>query len=437
MKEIKIYSLNDFHGMIFSDNSGSGISKIGDFLVNQKKENDCVIVLSAGDMFQGGSVSTLTKGEALVEAMNIIGFDAMTIGNHEFDWGIETILKYNDYNQDNGELNCKFIISNIIDKSLNEKPEWALPYTAFIKNGLKIGVLGIIGEDQEKDIIKKHVEKYEFTNEFESIKKYSYILRIEEKCDIVILCTHSDTTNINLKISNFSDDSKIDAIINGHTHQAYYGEYSDDGKCLGYVQSGSYGKYLGYIKLIYDEEIKKVISCDTININTKTFKKNNPEIDNILRKYQDYIDLSNEKMGIMNRDLDKTEVLKVLTEKLKKIYNADIAIINTGGIRNNAFPLKNESAVIYDDLFKMMPFENFIVRCDVKGKNIKNIIQANGIYSSEINFELDELKYYNVATVDFIVMNYEMLFGKYKNYFETKLLVRDFLVEIIKENYLK
>ena len=152
MKEIKIYSLNDFHGMIFSDNSGSGISKIGDFLVNQKKENDCVIVLSAGDMFQGGSVSTLTKGEALVEAMNIIGFDAMTIGNHEFDWGIETILKYNDYNQDNGELNCKFIISNIIDKSLNEKPEWALPYTTFIKNGLKIGVLGIIGEEQEKDM---------------------------------------------------------------------------------------------------------------------------------------------------------------------------------------------------------------------------------------------------------------------------------------------
>ena len=102
MKEIIIYSLNDFHGMIFPNESCCGISKIGEFIINQKKNNDCVIVLSAGDMFQGGSVSTLTKGEALVEAMNIIGFDAMTIGNHEFDWDIETVLKYNDYNKDNG-----------------------------------------------------------------------------------------------------------------------------------------------------------------------------------------------------------------------------------------------------------------------------------------------------------------------------------------------
>ena len=436
MKEIIIYSLNDFHGMIFPNESCCGISKIGEFIINQKKNNDYVIVLSAGDMFQGGSVSTLTKGEALVEAMNIIGFDAMTIGNHEFDWDIETVLKYNDYNKDNGELNCKFIISNIIYKDSKEKPEWALPYITFIKDGLKFGVIGIIGEEQEKDILKMYVSKYEFTNEFESIKKYSKVLHCEEKCDIVILCAHTDTTNVNLDITNFCDDEKVDVIINGHTHQAYYGEYTNNDKCVPYVQSGSYGKYLGYIKLEYDEINKRVVNCEVSNINTKTFNKNNTMIDDALKKYQDYIDLSNTRYGTLNCNLEKNIVLDMITEKLKKEYHKDISIINTGGIRSVAFPLNEGDVITYEDLFKMMPFENYIVTCKVSGKDLKNVLNLNGLCFSNINFDIVNDKVYDVVTIDFALLANEAIFGDYKDYCNTNILIRDFIIKIIKNNCL-
>lgn len=436
MKEIIIYSLNDFHGMIFPNESCCGISKIGEFIINQKKNNDCVIVLSAGDMFQGGSVSTLTKGEALVEAMNIIGFDAMTIGNHEFDWDIETVLKYNDYNKDNGELNCKFIISNIIYKDSKEKPEWALPYITFIKDGLKFGVIGIIGEEQEKDILKMYVSKYEFTNEFKSIKKYSKVLRCEEKCDIVILCAHTDTTNINLDITNFCDDEKVDVIINGHTHQAYYGEYTNNDKCVPYVQSGSYGKYLGYIKLEYDEINKRVVNCEVSNINTKTFNKNNTMIDEALKKYQNYIDLSNTRYGTLNCNLEKNIVLDMITEKLKNEYHKDISIINTGGIRSVAFPLNEGDVIKYEDLFKMMPFENYIVTCKVSGKDLKNVLNLNGLCFSNINFDIVNDKVYDVVTIDFALLANEAIFGDYKDYCNTNILIRDFIIKMIKNNCL-
>ena len=436
MKEIIIYSLNDFHGMIFPNESCCGISKIGEFIINQKKNNDYVIVLSAGDMFQGGSVSTLTKGEALVEAMNIIGFDAMTIGNHEFDWDIETVLKYNDYNKDNGELNCKFIISNIIYKDSKEKPEWALPYITFIKDGLKFGVIGIIGEEQEKDILKMYVSKYEFTNEFESIKKYSKVLHCEEKCDIVILCAHTDTTNVNLDITNFCDDEKVDVIINGHTHQAYYGEYTNNDKCVPYVQSGSYGKYLGYIKLEYDEINKRVVNCEVSNINTKTFNKNNTMIDDALKKYQDYIDLSNTRYGTLNCNLEKNIVLDMITEKLKKEYHKDISIINTGGIRSVAFPLNEGDVITYEDLFKMMPFENYIVTCKVSGKDLKNVLNLNGLCFSNINFDIVNDKVYDVVTIDFALLANEAIFGDYKDYCNTNILIRDFIIKMIKNNCL-
>src|SRR5690554_2041853 len=101
---INIYTLNDFHGAIFENKSAGeiGLSKIGNFLktVKEKQPNNTVI-LSAGDMFQGAAVSAMTRGKVVVDIMNYIGFDAMALGNHEFDWGINDIIRYHDGDEEN------------------------------------------------------------------------------------------------------------------------------------------------------------------------------------------------------------------------------------------------------------------------------------------------------------------------------------------------
>ncbi len=83
----------------------AGIYKIGDFLIKEKQNSpETTLIISAGDMFQGTAVSSMTRGrKPVVDAMNIIGFDAMTLGNHEFDWGIDVVLKYQDGKEENGE----------------------------------------------------------------------------------------------------------------------------------------------------------------------------------------------------------------------------------------------------------------------------------------------------------------------------------------------
>ena len=85
---LELYSVNDFHGSFNEnrDNGEIGMSKLAAFL--KDKVNQEAVVLSAGDMWQGGVESNLTKGQIIIDSMNYVGFDSMTVGNHEFDWDL-------------------------------------------------------------------------------------------------------------------------------------------------------------------------------------------------------------------------------------------------------------------------------------------------------------------------------------------------------------
>lgn len=438
----EIYSLNDFHGILLESSSDVGISKIGQYL-KLSKENapNTTIILSAGDMFQGSAVSSLSRGEAVVDCMNVIGFDAMTIGNHEFDWGIETVLKYNDNDLSNGELNCKLLCANVNEKKTNALATWANPYVVLERNGFKIGVLGLIGSDQESDILKDYVKDYEFTDEFEAITKYVPILRNDEKCDLVILSVHNDTSDINSRISKLNGEYRVDAVLNGHTHQAYYGEYTfgRTGAALPYVQSGCYGKYIGYVTITVDNTTKEVLDVTSENINTSDVcVMKCKEIDDCLEKYREYIDLANSVIGEAATTIYKDDGGVWACNVIKNEFNCHIGVCNMGGIRTNAFPMNAKSNVTYNDLFEMLPFENVICTVSLKGKDVKELLERSGLYFSsnvDINrFEIDgkyidDNQYYNVATIDYLFVQDYYPFSYGINKVKTDRLFRDVIVE--------
>ena len=438
----EIYSVNDFHGILLESSTDVGISKIGQYL-KLSKENapETTIILSAGDMFQGSALSSMTRGEAVVDCMNVIGFDAMTIGNHEFDWGIETVLKYNDNDLSNGELNCRLLCANVLDKTTNSLASWANPYVVLEKLGYRIGVLGIIGSDQESDILKDYVVNYDFTDEFEAITKYVPILRNEEKCDLVILSIHNDTSNINTLISRLKDDSRVDAILNGHTHQAYFGEYTfgRSGAPLPYVQSGCYGSYIGYITLTVDNATREVIDVSSENISAKdNCLISSKEIDDCLQKYSEYIELSKSVIGKAATTIYKDDGGVWACNVIKNCFNSQIGVCNMGGIRTNAFPMYANENVTYNDLFEMLPFENVVCTVSMKGKDVKELLSRTGLYfSSNVNAgnntidgkAIDDNYYYNVATIDYIFVQDYYPFKKGINAVKTDKLFRDVIVE--------
>lgn len=139
LSHIDFYTMNDTHGAVeyIEDSRQAGIAKISSYVRNEAIANpDNSVILSSGDMWQGSADSNLTNGLVMVDWMNLVGFEAMAIGNHEFDWGADRIA------ENALEANYPFLGINILDPN-NERPSWATP--SIVTAGRR-GSLASLGE---------------------------------------------------------------------------------------------------------------------------------------------------------------------------------------------------------------------------------------------------------------------------------------------------
>lgn len=159
-RTLSLYSINDTHGAFTRGQKSqysAGMAYIGDYL-KKKKENDYnnTILISPGDMWQGGIESNNTKGKIMVEAMNITGFDVMAIGNHEFDWGKEYIIS-------NSKLaNFPFITSNIFYSDGSYVSDFATPSIMLNKGGVNVGIVGACRENMGTSISGSIASQFSF-----------------------------------------------------------------------------------------------------------------------------------------------------------------------------------------------------------------------------------------------------------------------------------
>ena len=150
---ITFLSINDFHGQIEETEGEFGIARTASLLVKKHNANPSgTVMISAGDMFQGSGISNYRHGRDVVNILNGLGFEAMAIGNHEFDWGIEEVLKFRDSDQTNGESNFPFLACNIFNKTTGEPLANAAPYTIVERGSVKIGIIGFMGYGLESTI---------------------------------------------------------------------------------------------------------------------------------------------------------------------------------------------------------------------------------------------------------------------------------------------
>lgn len=443
---INIFTLNDFHGAIFEDGDEAGISKIGAYLMAEKTAHpDSTVIVSAGDMFQGTAVSSMTRGSVVVKAMNAIGFDAMTIGNHEFDWGISGITRFNDGNLANDEADFPLLGANIEDSLTSQLASWSEPYTVIERGEIKIGIIGLIGEDEKSDILASIVADYEFTSQMAAIRTYAPILRTAEDCDIVIVSSHDDTSNINSQIADLTGDYQIDAVVNGHTHRYYAGEQSGIRDVpLPYVQSGNNGNYIGKISLEIDPETQTVIDVSAENISTyANCPVESPVINGIINEYSAEIAIAGEVLGTAGETIEKDATVIWAAETIRQRGDTQVGIVNYGGIRGAAFPIYQNATVTFADIFKIMPFENTVITMSLTGAQL---IQLMGIYSLCFSRNVDpgnltidgaaiaNGNLYTVSTMDFVFEGYPNIFGNAQSVVYTNDLFRDYLVAEVRES---
>ncbi len=219
-KHITILHTNDTHSHIepFSADHAQypnmgGIARRYTLVKNIREENPNTLLLDAGDIFQGTPYFNFYGGEVEFKLMSKLGYDAATIGNHDFDNGIEGLLAQLP-NADFPFLSANYDFKNTVLEGMVN------PYKVFTKDGVRIGVFGI-GIELQGLVSKKLYKETEYLDPVEISRATVSRLKNEENCELVICLSHLGYNYKDDKISDMQLASKtkdIDLIIGGHTH---------------------------------------------------------------------------------------------------------------------------------------------------------------------------------------------------------------------------
>ncbi|CUU09614.1 5'-nucleotidase [Candidatus Kryptobacter tengchongensis] len=460
LEKILILHWNDFHSQnipmrsICGDSTcyiGGTANLLG--LINKfRNEEKNVLVLNAGDDFQGTPISSLTKGRSQIELMNLINPDAMTLGNHEFDYGRNAL-----------EENLKIAKFEVISANLWDKRKGKLfvkPYIVKKLGKAKIGVIGLITPELFKLSLKENLKDLELLNTERVLKQYINELKNKEKVDLIIALTHIGVNEDSILATKFPE---IKIIIGGHSHTVL-----QEPKIVNNViicQAGSRGEYLGYLEVSIDLDGDSVYSYKgkLIRVINGIVKPD----ETALKKVEELEKMVDKEFGQVIGKLEvdwkrnfygESNLGNWEADVMREFAKTDIAFQNSGGLRKDL----PKGDIKVRDIWEINPFGNTFVVFEVDGKTLKNMIewQASGkaelmqvsglkividsrknigerVVSIEVGGKpLDENKIYSIVTNNWVADHLYDLFGIPQNSVKVKnlgVVDRDVFIEAVKK----
>lgn len=247
-RRIEIIHSNDTHSTIqplspfLSDTlyaGRAGYLRRAAFLDQERKKEPQLVLFDSGDFSQGSSYYTVYKGDVEIELMNRMGYDAATIGNHEFDFGLDNMARI--FKKANFPIVCSnYDFSGTVCEGLVK------PYAIIERKGLKIGVIGL-GCPLEGMVDARNCKGVKYLDPAESANKYARLLREKEKVDVVVCLSHLGLEGEVSDKTVFPHTSGIDLILGGHSHTIIKGlEMISDSnsKAVPDTQNGKHGCFL-------------------------------------------------------------------------------------------------------------------------------------------------------------------------------------------------
>ncbi|MDR0992749.1 MAG: 5'-nucleotidase C-terminal domain-containing protein [Ruminococcus sp.] len=373
---VVIFHTNDVHGYYEASDTSIGHDTIAGIFASEKDTNGAFLV-SAGDMVQGSYFVNNNRGEAAMEIMSAAGYDLMTLGNHEFDYGIDRLL----------ELRTMVDNPDFMTQAGFKGINWAAPYI-LESGGVKVGFFGITTPETIQS--SSGGRDIDFGT-FESIVKYANDtakqLR-EDGAEIVISVSHMGIYDQGYgDIYKLRDSvSGVDLFIDGHSHTPLADITEDSDKPL-IVSAGQYAQYLGKVTFtkggdgwtVKAESLTpETANAYTLTENGKTAKA---KVKTIIDKWtaiaaeKGKAVVANNKtaMTAVRADLRTSETVigDFVADAIAASSGADIAFTNGGSIRADI----PKGDITVADINSTLPFVNFIVMAEMDGKTLRETLE--------------------------------------------------------------
>lgn len=392
--------------------------------VQRKKHPGRIILLDAGDVAQGPPISNLFRGRPVLEIMNTMKYDAMVLGNHEFDWGrkaLKNIIKWAQF---------PVLSANVTRKSpMDSFIPGVRPYIIKEVNGIKIGVIGITTPETRQTTVPDNVKGLIFNSPDRVLIKTLPEMK-KKGAKFIIVLSHLGYRN-DVRLAR--EVKGINVIVGGHSHTTLKNVRKVGDTLV--VQAGAHGNYLGRLEIKLNPANGRVVHSKTRHelipvISTKI--KPDPAVEKIVSKYNNLIKRQMAQV-VGNTPIDLTlsgkgvyadsSIGNLVCDCLVYITGADAALHNTGGIRSNIY----KGAVTMEEIYTAFPFDDRIVTMDIKGRNLIKILehgvkkggaeQVSGItfdvdYSAPPGKRVSDVKikgqkinlekYYRLSTIDFL-----------------------------------
>ncbi|EML0427128.1 bifunctional UDP-sugar hydrolase/5'-nucleotidase [Vibrio parahaemolyticus] len=410
--KLTVLHTNDHHGRFWQNKHGEyGMAArktlIDDLRDEIQAEGGSVLLLSGGDINTGVPESDLQDAEPDFKGMSKIGYDAMALGNHEFDNPLDVLFKQQDW------ANFPMLSANIYDKKTGKR--LFQPYAMFNKQGIKIAVIGLTTEDSAKLGNPEFIGQVDFRDPKAEAKELIAELKKTENPDLIFAVTHmghyeNGNRGINapgdVALARYLNEGDLDMIVGGHSQEPVCMEgpnvikknFKPGDECQPDQQNGTYivqahewGKYVGRADYEFRNGELSMVSYDLIPVNLK--KKINVDgqsqrvfvqdeitqdkaMLDFLRPFQEKgqsqlnVKIA-ESNGKLEGDRDvvrfqQTNLGRLIATAHMERAKADFAVMNSGGVRDSI----EAGDITYKDVLTVQPFGNMVSYVDMSGQEV-------------------------------------------------------------------
>ena len=382
-------------------NCYGGMSRMYTYIKHLFDTEPNVILLNAGDYYQGTIWYSQFKYEPVAEFANMLNYTAMGLGNHDFDDGIDGLKPFAE------NITFDLLAANIEevpDTETTQLGKYLKKSTVIQVDGVKVGIVGYTTVSTTS--ISSPDDTLKFHDEIESIRNEAQRLQRDENVQIIIALGHAGYDEVDQDIAMQVEE--VDIVVGGHSHTFLYPENaplpSNDipkgpyptyitQQCIGdktvpVVQAYCYTKYIGVLKLDFDEagNLKTPVRDAQVVLLDNSIDKD-PMVEEALQKYRDILAPYYEVVGNSTVDMLKNEthpgtetnIGNAVTDSMVEWFGGqvDFAFINDGGIRSNIV----KGNITGEDIYYVLPFNNTVDNCTIYGRDVKQELEyyADGL----------------------------------------------------------